>query len=191
MNVLTSAPTTPPIQKWISRTGASDLMRVEWLKEVLPNPEDQREYAREHTTIVLTEAVGEAMEEANINRLTLASTLGRHKSYVTRALSAHQNITLKTLSDLLWACGVEIASVTLAPIGEALLPRAETDSFIIEAVTRPMPTLSVPWLSADSGASAGSMGEPAVTPGAPSTATVTAQTSSALHATTDSIGLAA
>jgi DNA-binding phage protein len=166
-------------------------MRVEWLKEVLPDPEDQREYAREHTAIVLTEAVGEAMEEANLNRLALASKLGRHKSYVTRALSAHQNITLKTLSDLLWACGMEIASVEIAPIGEALLPRDEADNFVIEAVTRPMPASSVPWLSTEGTTTAGSIAEPAVALDASSTFHSTYGKSSEVLATDDSIALAA
>jgi len=63
------------------------------------------------------------MEAADINRSALAERLGRHKSYVTRALSARQNITIKTLSDLLWACGMEIESVRIAPVGEALISR--------------------------------------------------------------------
>jgi antitoxin component HigA of HigAB toxin-antitoxin module len=98
---------------------------VRWLRKILPNESEQRDYARERCAIVLTEAIGDAMEAADINRSALAERLGRHKSYVTRALSARQNITLKTLSDLLWACGMEIESVQLAPVGEALVPRAK------------------------------------------------------------------
>jgi antitoxin component HigA of HigAB toxin-antitoxin module len=98
---------------------------VRWLRKILPNESEQRDYARERCAIVLTEAIGDAMEAANLNRSVLAERLGRHKSYVTRALSARQNITLKTLSDLLWACGMEIESVQLAPVGEALVPRAK------------------------------------------------------------------
>jgi len=98
---------------------------VRWLRKILPRESEQRDYARERCAIVLTEAIGDAMEAADINRSVLAERLGRHKSYVTRALSARQNITLKTLSDLLWACGMEIESVQLAPVGDALLPRAK------------------------------------------------------------------
>ena len=98
---------------------------VKWLGKILPNESEQRDYARERCAIVLTEAIGDAIEAADINRSVLAERLGRHKSYVTRALSARQNITLKTLSDLLWACGMEIESVQLAPVGEALVPRAK------------------------------------------------------------------
>ena len=103
----------------------TDIDRVNWLKKILPSESEQRDYARERCAIVLTEAIGDAMEAAHINRSVLAERLGRHKSYVTRALSARQNITLKTLSDLLWACGMEIESVQLAPVGEALVPRAK------------------------------------------------------------------
>lgn len=191
MKVLTSIPATLPMQGQTSCPGAAaELMRVEWLKEVLPAPEDQREYAREHTTIVLTEAIGEAMEAANLNRLALASKLGRHKSYVTRALSARQNITLKTLSDLLWACGMELASVEVAPLGEALLPRDEADNFIIEAVTRPLTPPSAPWLPAQRAAAAGSTIEPAAAADV-SGADGLADHTSATLATHDSIGLAA
>ena len=103
----------------------TDIDRVNWLKKILPNESEQRDYARERCAIVLTEAIGDAMEAADINRSVLAERLGRHKSYVTRALSARQNITLKTLSDMLWACGMEIESVQLAPVGEALLRGAK------------------------------------------------------------------
>jgi antitoxin component HigA of HigAB toxin-antitoxin module len=96
---------------------------VRWLRKILPNESEQRDYARERCAIVLTEAIGDAMDAANLNRSMLAERLGRHKSYVTRALSARQNITLKTLSDLLWACGMEIESVRIAPVGEALISR--------------------------------------------------------------------
>ena len=98
---------------------------VSSLKTILPNESERRDYARERCAIVLTEAIGDAMEAADINRSVLAERLGRHKSYVTRALSARQNITLKTLSDMLWACGMEIESVQLAPVGEALLRGAK------------------------------------------------------------------
>jgi antitoxin component HigA of HigAB toxin-antitoxin module len=126
----------------------ADLDRVNWLKEILPNETEQRDYARERGAIVLTEAIGDAMEAANLNRSELAERLGRHKSYITRALSARQNITIKTLSDLLWACGMEIESLQLAPVGEALLPRAEAESFMVETLTR-SPQTSLTWSSAE------------------------------------------
>jgi antitoxin component HigA of HigAB toxin-antitoxin module len=104
---------------------AVDVDRINWLKEILPTDSEQRDYARERCAIALTEAIGDAMDAAHLNRSVLAERLGRHKSYVTRALSARQNITIKTLSDLLWACGMEIESVQLAPVGEVLLPSAK------------------------------------------------------------------
>jgi len=127
---------------------AADVDRLNWLREILPNESEQRDYARERGAIVLTESIGDAMEAANLNRSALAERLGRHKSYVTRALSARQNITIKTLSDLLWACGMEIESLQLAPVGEALLPRAEAESFMVETLTRP-PQTSLAWSSAE------------------------------------------
>lgn len=192
MKVLSSVPMTLPMQGPSSRAGAAaELMRVDWLNEVLPDAEDQREYAREHTAIVLTEAVGEAMEMANLNRLALASKLGRHKSYVTRALSARQNITLKTLSDLLWACGMELSSVEIAPIGEALLPRDEADNFIIEAVTRPMPASSAPWLPVQSGMTTNPAVELAATSHTQNDLGAANHRSSPACTSDDSIGLAA
>jgi len=127
---------------------AADVDRLNWLREILPSESEQRDYARERGAIVLTEAIGDAMEAANLNRSALAERLGRHKSYVTRALSARQNITIKTLSDLLWACGMEIESLQLAPVGEALLPRAEVESFLVETLTR-SPQTSLSWSSAE------------------------------------------
>lgn len=116
------------------RTLASslDVHRVKWLNRILPDANEQRDYARERCAIVITEAIGDAMEAADLSRSELAGRLGHHKSYVTRALSVRQNITIRTLSDLLWACGMEVESVTLAPVGEALLPRAEAERFLVE-----------------------------------------------------------
>lgn len=121
----------------VASVNPAELARVDWLEEVLPDSADQRDYAREQCAVVLTEAMGEAMERANLTRVAVAERLGHHKSFVTRALSARQNITLKTLSDLLWACGFEVVGLDVAPLGESLLSHSEAERFYADVLTAP------------------------------------------------------
>jgi transcriptional regulator with XRE-family HTH domain len=90
---------------------------VDWLSEHFPDPEDQREYARQKCVEAIGSALERAMEAANLNRVALATKLGKSKSQVSRILSGAHNMTLYTLGELLWACNVEVDDLVLAPLG--------------------------------------------------------------------------
>jgi len=88
-----------------------------WLARHFPDPEDQREYARERCVVAVTEALGEAMENANLNQAALAEKLGKSPSHVSKILNGAHNMTLHTLGDMLWACDVELRDLDLTTLG--------------------------------------------------------------------------
>lgn len=98
--------------------GQPGLISVNWLQRELPDPEDQRKYAQERARIVVTEAVAGAMEHAGMRRVDVAEKLGMSKSQVTQLLSGRRNMTLRTLGDLLWSCGLELEDLQLGPLGQ-------------------------------------------------------------------------
>jgi transcriptional regulator with XRE-family HTH domain len=91
--------------------------QLNWLATALPDLADQKEYAKERCIVAVTEAVGMAMERAKLTRSEVAERLGKHKSYVTRALNGAHNMTLRTLGEILWACDAEVRDLDLAKLG--------------------------------------------------------------------------
>ncbi len=91
--------------------------QIAWLARHFPKPEDQRDYARERCVVAVTEALGEAMENANITQAGLAEKLGKSRSHVSKILNGAHNMTLHTLGDMLWACEVELRDLDLMPLG--------------------------------------------------------------------------
>ncbi len=94
---------------------------IHWLQRELPDPKDQREYAQERCIVAVTEALGEAMERAGVNRTQLAQALGVSKSHVSQ-LFAGRNLTLRTIGDVLWVCGLEVRDLELDKLGVAVVP---------------------------------------------------------------------
>jgi len=88
--------------------------QVFWLNKHLPNPEDQREYARDRCITAFTEALGKAMHNANISRAGLAEKLGKSRGQISRLLNGAHNMTLVSLADVLWACNLEVEDPELA-----------------------------------------------------------------------------
>jgi transcriptional regulator with XRE-family HTH domain len=101
-------------------TTPTDLL-VNWLERELPDEKDQREYAQERCIVAVTEALGAAMEQANLNRTQLAKKLGVSKSHISQVF-AGRNLTLRTIGEVLWACGLEVNDLEVAPIGVSFLP---------------------------------------------------------------------
>ena len=73
-----------------------------------------REYWEEGAILDFTEALYVAMEEQGVTRTELARRLGTSQAYVTRVLSGHANFTLKTMSKLALALGLQL-EVGLGP----------------------------------------------------------------------------
>lgn len=116
-----------------TRMGANPLtsvtLPVNWLESELPDPKDQREYAQERCIVAITEALGAAMERASINRTELAKKLGVSKSHVSQ-LFAGRNLTLRTIGDVLWACGLEVNDIEVAPLGVSFVPAEQACEWV-------------------------------------------------------------
>lgn len=89
---------------------------VNWLARELPNPEDQREYARQRAIVAISEAIGEELEAAHLTRSELAKILGVSKGRISRALQ-NRNLTIGTIAEMLWACNLEISGLQTAKLG--------------------------------------------------------------------------
>jgi transcriptional regulator with XRE-family HTH domain len=72
-------------------------------------PEADLEYRRllEQESLITdaTELIYELMEERGLNQKQLAKKIGKSKGFVSQVLSGRRNMTLRTLSDLLFALG--------------------------------------------------------------------------------------
>lgn len=112
--------------------------RINWLKDELPDPADQREYAKQRCILVITEAIGEAMERAGLTRADVARQLGTNRSHVTKLLNGTHNMTLHSLSDLLWACGQEVEDLDLVDLGVIETVLTSADEWVtLEAAAEP------------------------------------------------------
>lgn len=97
--------------------GNENRLAVNWLTELLPTPEDQRDYGRERCRIALAEAIGQGIEDSGLSRTEIAEKLGVTKGYVSQVLSGKRNMTIKTLADLLWVSDRELVDVSTQPLG--------------------------------------------------------------------------
>lgn len=74
-----------------------------WISELTGTPEGMRLYHRERIILEMTELICALMDERGVNRSELARRLGKTKGYVTQLLDGETNMTLRTVSDVLWA----------------------------------------------------------------------------------------
>jgi transcriptional regulator with XRE-family HTH domain len=80
-----------------------------WINRQSDSSEARRSYERERLTVWALEEISEAMEQHSLSKADLARMLGTSRANITQALSGARNVTLHTLADLAWACGVRIA----------------------------------------------------------------------------------
>ena len=103
----------------VSSQGVTPSYRtINWLDRHIPDPEDQRAFAKERCVLAVTEALHNAMEHSGINQAEVAERLGKSRGYVSRVLNGAHNMTLYTLGDILWACTMELRDLEVAPLGE-------------------------------------------------------------------------
>ncbi len=82
------------------------------------------EYWEEGAIIAFTEALSAAMAEQGITRTELARRLGTSQAYVTRVLGGNANFTLKTMTKLAFALGMQL-NVGLRPQQASITPARE------------------------------------------------------------------
>jgi transcriptional regulator with XRE-family HTH domain len=73
------------------------------LKDLRYDSEDMKYYLQEKLIFEVTECVAEMMEKKGVSRSELAAKLGRTKGYITQLLNGNANMTLRTISDVMWA----------------------------------------------------------------------------------------
>jgi len=66
------------------------------------------EVLEESALAMAQSTIQNAMDEAQISRADLAYKMGCHRSLVTRMLSGSHNLTIRTMSRALAACGSEV-----------------------------------------------------------------------------------
>jgi len=83
-------------------------------KQMFAEARRMPEYWEEGAVLDFTEALYIAMEEQGVTRAELARRLGTSQAYITRVLSGNANFTLKTMSKLALALGLQL-EVGLGP----------------------------------------------------------------------------
>lgn len=86
-----------------------------WIARQNQTPEARREYERERLVAWVFERIAEAMDSAGKTKADLARALGTSRGYITQLLNGHPNVTLKTLSDMAWACDSRM-TVNIEPL---------------------------------------------------------------------------
>ena len=83
----------------------------------LPNDSEQMKYyLQEKLILEVTELIVERMDKMSVTRSQLAQKLERSKGYITQLLDGRANMTLRTLSDIMWALNCNL-SVGIEPLG--------------------------------------------------------------------------
>ncbi len=113
-----------------------------WLGDQTLSDEEQRLYARERCIVVATEAIAEQMQLAGMTRAAIAQRIGVSKGHISRVLNGSRNMTLNTLADLLWACGVEADGLEVSPLGVTQatgLPVLHVEAQLVNTWQAPLP----------------------------------------------------
>lgn len=102
-------------------------MREPGFRQLMEEAQSHPDYWYESAILDFTEAVYEAMQNQGVTRTELARRLCTSQAYVTRVLSGNANFTLKTMSKLAFALGLEL-EVALGPRHEsvAATPRSRS-----------------------------------------------------------------
>lgn len=80
-------------------------MRRTMVDEMTSTPEGMKLFQQERMILEVTEMIWEIMEKGAITKSELAHRLEKSKAYVTQLLNGMTNMTLRTVSDVLFALG--------------------------------------------------------------------------------------
>lgn len=78
------------------------------MKNLLEDPKNRRLYEQERLITWATETVCQAMKDVGKTKANLAEELETSRAHVTQVLGGTRNMTLRTLSDLAFACGARV-----------------------------------------------------------------------------------
>ena len=74
-----------------------------WVEKVEQGEKDMRLSQQERIILEVTELISKLMEQKNVRKSGLAARLGCSKGHITKLLDGRANMTLRTVSDVLWA----------------------------------------------------------------------------------------
>ena len=79
--------------------------KTSWLTRKLEDPEFRLGFDQETASDQFCDALELAMEREGLSRADLAKRLGRSRASITKSLTRGRNLTIKTMVELLTACG--------------------------------------------------------------------------------------
>ncbi len=100
-----------------------------WVEERTKDPERMKAFQQERLILEVTELIERLMRQQGVSKAQLAKKLGKSKGYITQLLDGRTNMTLRTMSDVLFALGralhVNDGSLSVSP---AVAPMLVEDS---------------------------------------------------------------
>ena len=101
-------------------------MAQTFVEKVTATREGKRLYEQERAILEVTELICKLMERQNVSKSELARRLGKSKAYVTQLLDGRANMTLRTISDVLFALdsSLRVQEESLSPVAVERNPRA-------------------------------------------------------------------
>ena len=114
-------------------------MSINELMKLLEEAEKTPEYQFEKTVVDITERICEIMQDKGKSRADLARELGKSRAWVTKMLSGDQNMTIKTVIEILWSLGYKF-EIKAEPVwGEFTAWNVAGDMIASESVVRIFP----------------------------------------------------
>jgi transcriptional regulator with XRE-family HTH domain len=97
-----------------------------FVEKVTATREGKRVFEQERAILDVTELISKLMARQNVSRAELARRLGKSKAYVTQLLDGRTNITLRTISDVLFApdSSLRVRAESLSAVAVARSRRA-------------------------------------------------------------------
>lgn len=86
-----------------------------WIERQTKDRKARKRYEEERLILWTTERIAHEMEARDLSKSDLAEILGTSRAHITQVLSGSRNMTLRTLGDLAFACGMR-ADVRLEPL---------------------------------------------------------------------------
>ncbi|MCD4823967.1 MAG: helix-turn-helix transcriptional regulator [Phycisphaerae bacterium] len=77
-------------------------MAKTWVDIMTETPEDKHLFEQERAILEVTELIWQLMEEQDVSKAELARKMGTSKANMTQMLDGRRNMTIRTISDLLF-----------------------------------------------------------------------------------------
>lgn len=92
------------VTKSVKTDAEGPTLLEQWLDE---SSENRRLFAQEGLILEVSKAIYAALEKFGKKKVDIANALNVNKAYISQVLSGSRNMTLRTLSDICFAIGIE------------------------------------------------------------------------------------